>query len=189
VTCIVGVQQDGRVVIGGDSAGVAGWSITVRADTKVFRNGEFIMGFTDSFRMGQLLRYSLVPPVPQDWDLDRFMATEFIAVVRDCLRDGGFARNESGNESGGLFLVGIRGHLYRIDSDYQIGRSVDEYYAVGSGDEYACGSLHSTRGLDPEHRVRMALEAASHHSTGVCAPFHIISSDEIYAPDGTVRAP
>jgi ATP-dependent protease HslVU (ClpYQ) peptidase subunit len=188
VTCIVGIQQGGRVVIGGDSAGVAAWSITVRADTKVFRNGEFIMGFTDSFRMGQLLRYSLVPPVPQDWDLDRFMATDFIAVVRDCLRDGGFARNDSGNESGGLFLVGIRGHLYRIDSDYQIGRSIDEYYAVGSGDEYACGSLHSTRGLDPEQRVRMALEAAAHHSTGVCPPFHIVSSDEVYAPDGTVRA-
>ncbi len=187
VTCIVGVQQGGRVVIGGDSAGVAGWSITVRADTKVFRNGEFIMGFTDSFRMGQLLRYSLVPPSPQDWDLDRFMATDFIAVVRDCLRDGGFARNDSGSESGGLFLVGIRGHLYRIDSDYQIGRSVDEYYAVGSGDEYACGSLHSTRGQDPEHRVRLALEAAAHHSSGVCPPFHIVSSDEVYAPDGTVR--
>ncbi|EIV91013.1 hypothetical protein [Frankia sp. QA3] len=188
MTCIVGVQQDGRVVIGGDSAGVAGWSITVRADTKVFRNGEFIMGFTDSFRMGQLLRYSLVPPVPQDWDLDRFMATDFIAVVRDCLREGGFARNDSGNESGGLFLVGIRGHLYRIDSDYQIGRSVDDYYAVGSGDEYACGSLHSTRGLDAEQRVQMALEAAAHHSTGVCPPFHIVSSDDVYAPDGTVNA-
>ena len=30
---------------------------------KVFHNGEFIMGFTDSFRMGQLLQYKLqIPP-------------------------------------------------------------------------------------------------------------------------------
>jgi ATP-dependent protease HslVU (ClpYQ) peptidase subunit len=175
VTCIVGVEHDGGVVIGGDSAGVAGWSITVRADSKVFRNGEFIMGFTDSFRMGQLLRYSLVPPVPHTWDVDRFMATDFVSAVRDCLREGGFARNESGNESGGLFLVGIRGRLYRIDSDYQIGRSVDNYDAAGCGEEFARGSLHSTAGLEPAERVRKALEAASHHSTGVCPPFHIIS--------------
>ncbi|ABW11741.1 conserved hypothetical protein [Parafrankia sp. EAN1pec] len=177
MTCIVGVEHDGRVVIGGDSAGVAGWSITVRADTKVFRNGEFVMGFTDSFRMGQLLRYSLVPPVPHSWDLDRFMATEFVSVVRDCLRDGGFARNDAGNESGGLFLVGIRGQLYRIDSDYQIGRTLDNYDAAGCGEEYARGSLHSTVGEEPEERVRKALEAAAHHSTGVCPPFHILSDD------------
>ena len=50
--------------IGGDRAGVAGLSLTVRADEKVFQNGEFLMGFTTSFRMGQLLRYSLKPPPP-----------------------------------------------------------------------------------------------------------------------------
>ena len=174
MTCIVGVEYNGRVVIGGDSAGIAGWSVTVRADTKVFRNGAYIMGFCGSFRMGQLLRYSLVAPVPQTWDLDRFMATDFIAAVRDCLREGGYARNDAGNESGGQFLVGIQGRLYRIDPDFQIGRSVDDYQAVGAGEDFARGSLHTSADLPPEDRVTRALAAAVHHSTDVRPPFHIV---------------
>ncbi len=160
--------------MGADSAGVAGLSVTIRADTKIFRNGEFILGFTSSFRMGQLLRYSLVPPAPRDWDLDRFMATEFVQSVRDCLREGGFARNESGVESGGTFLAALRGQLYRIDSDFQIGRSVDSYDAAGCGEEFALGSLHGSGDLPPVERVRRALEAAAHHSGAVSPPFHIL---------------
>ena len=74
MTCIVGLVHEGVVYIGGDSAGVAGLSLTVRADEKVFQNGEFLMGFTTSFRMGQLLRYSLKPPCsyPDD-DINQYM--------------------------------------------------------------------------------------------------------------------
>ena len=61
MTCIVGLVHEGVVYIGGDSAGVAGLSLVVRAD-EMFRNGDFLMGFTTSFRMGQLLRYKLYPP-------------------------------------------------------------------------------------------------------------------------------
>jgi ATP-dependent protease HslVU (ClpYQ) peptidase subunit len=175
VTCIVGIEHDGHVTIGADSIGIAGLSMTIRADTKVFRNGEYVMGFTSSFRMGQLLRYTLVPPSPFDWDIDRFMATEFVSVVRDCLREGGYARSDQGSESGGTFLVGIRGQLYRIDEDYQIARSVDLYDAVGCGEEFALGSLHGSGDLDPADRVQLALEAAAHHSAGVSPPFHVIS--------------
>lgn len=176
MTCIVGIEHEGHVIIGADSAGVAGHQISARADTKVFRNAEYVMGFTSSFRMGQLLRYSLVPPLPHDWDIDRFMSTDFVNAVRDCLRDGGYARNDSGNESGGTFLVGIRGQLYRIDSDFQIGRTLDRYDAAGCGEDFALGSLHTSAGLDPDERVERALEAAAHHSSGVCPPFHLVTA-------------
>ena len=42
MTCIVGLVEKGNVYIGGDSAGVGGYSLTVRADRKVFRNGDFV---------------------------------------------------------------------------------------------------------------------------------------------------
>jgi ATP-dependent protease HslVU (ClpYQ) peptidase subunit len=174
VTCIVGVQHQGRVLIGGDSAGVAGHSINARADSKVFRVGDYVMGFTTSFRMGQLLRYSLHMPEPDSWDVDRFMATQFVDKVRTCLRDGGWATTDNGREVGGTFLVGIRGHLYLIDSDFQIGRVLDGYDAVGCGQDLALGSLHTTRdSTDARARVTKALEAAAHHSAGVAGPFVI----------------
>lgn len=175
MTAIVGVQHGGRVYIGGDSAGVAGTTITSRADTKVFTVGRYLIGFTWSFRMGQLLRYSLKAPAPKG-NLDRFMATTFTDAVRDCWDKGGFLLNQSGREEGGAFLVGVDGVLYSFESDHQVCRSLDGYMALGCGDKFALGSLYSTRVTErdrPRWRVRQALEAATHHSTGVCGPFTI----------------
>jgi hypothetical protein len=171
MTCIVGVQHKGRVWIGGDSAGVAGYAITVRADPKVFTNGPYILGFTTSFRMGQLLRYKFKPPTPVDNDLDRFMATRFIDATRDALEQGGWLTTTNGNQEGGTFLVGIKGQLYIVDSDFQIGRSALGYDAVGCGSDIALGSLHTTQGMKPRTRIRAALHAAATHSAGVTPPF------------------
>jgi hypothetical protein len=173
VTCIVGVVDGDRVLIGGDSAGSDGWGISIRSDTKVFRTGTYVMGFTSSFRMGQLLRYSLEVSPPDSWDVDRFMATSFINAVRRCLKDGGWLKTDNGVERGGTFLVGVAGRLYVIHSDFQIGYTADGYAACGSGEMVALGSLHSTPDLDPETRVRAALEAASHHTSSVAGPYTV----------------
>ena len=64
MTCIVAVTDGQTVVIGGDSAGAAGQELRIRADPKVFLVGSFAIGFTTSFRMGQILRYSAHLPEP-----------------------------------------------------------------------------------------------------------------------------
>jgi hypothetical protein len=48
VTAIAGFVHKGSVWIGGDSAGVADYDLHIRADQKVFVNGEFGFGFTSS---------------------------------------------------------------------------------------------------------------------------------------------
>jgi ATP-dependent protease HslVU (ClpYQ) peptidase subunit len=176
VTCIVGIQHEGRVLIGGDSCGAGpGWANKVRAEPKVFRNGPYVMGFTTSFRMGQLLRYALKPPTPTR-DLDRFMVTTFVDAVRTCLKEGGWARKDYEREEGGQFLVGVTGRLYAIHSDYQVARTARGYDAVGCGQDYALGSLHATGTGEPRRRIRQALQAAADMSGGVCAPFHVLEA-------------
>jgi ATP-dependent protease HslVU (ClpYQ) peptidase subunit len=177
MTCIVGLVHDGKVYMGGDSAGVAGYDLTVRADEKVFTNGEFIMGFTSSFRMGQLLRYKFKPPYHMPGvPTDEYMVTSFVDEVRKCLREGGYARNNNGEESGGTFLVGYKGELFVIHDDYQVAKVVDGFAAVGCGYQVARGALFATSpGLLPEDRVKKALEAAERFSAGVRGPFVIKS--------------
>ena len=69
MTCIVAWLEDEKICIGGDSAGVAVYNMQIRADEKVFKNGEMVFGFTSSFRMGQLLRFSLIlPPKKENQD-------------------------------------------------------------------------------------------------------------------------
>lgn len=173
MTCIVGLVDNGKVYLGGDSAGVAGWSLTVRADSKVYSNGPYILGFTSSFRMGQLLRHAFDPPTPPDQDLERFMCTTFIDAVRKCLQMGGYATKKEDAEQGGNFLVGVAGRLFEVHSDYQVGEAVDGYSACGCGEEIALGSLHATAltGMAPHARVTLALQAAERFSAGVRGPF------------------
>jgi ATP-dependent protease HslVU (ClpYQ) peptidase subunit len=174
MTCIVGMKcpETGDVYIGGDSAGVAGFSVTIRADQKVFRNGPFLMGFTSSFRMGQLLRYDLAPPDhPNGLDDMAFMVTKFIPAVRDVFRNGGFQETTNGAESGGSFLVGYRQSLFRIESDYQVGQSVDDLMAVGCGADVALGAMFAGKGRPPKERIKDALKITAHLNAGVRAPF------------------
>ncbi len=99
MTCIAGLVRDGRVYIGGDSAAVAGSTLFVRGDPKVFLNGEFIMGFSHSFRMGQILRYGFTPPKVDGADLDFYMVTRFVNELRRTLNSHGQAKTENGQEN------------------------------------------------------------------------------------------
>ena len=175
MTCIVGLVEDGTVYIGGDSAGVAGYSLTVRKDVKVFRNGDFLIGFTSSFRMGQLLHHAFVPPEFPTWDekntVEKYMSTTFVDAIRQCLKDGGFAQKTSEQESGGNFLIGFKGRLFEIASDYQVGEPLDGYAAVGCGYDVALGALYATPNTKPKKRVELALQASERHNAGVRGPF------------------
>jgi ATP-dependent protease HslVU (ClpYQ) peptidase subunit len=180
MTCIVGVAHEGQVWVGGDSAGVAGHDVTVRTDRKVFRNGAFVMGFTTSFRMGQLLAVKLQPSrYHQEDDPWRYMVDSFIDDVRKCLKEGGFAKVENGVDRGGQFLVGFRGRLFNVAGDYQVGEATVGFDAVGCGESFALGSLAETSALEPEERVRHALIAAERFSGGVRGPFHIEKTDVV----------
>ena len=62
-----------------------------------------------------------------------------------------------------------------MDVDYHVSELNTSYYAEGSGQQVALGSLFSTGAVKtPRKRVRMALEASSKFIMSVRAPFTII---------------
>ena len=178
MTCIVGWTENGKVWIGGDSAGVGGLSIRTRADEKVFKNGDMLFGYTSSFRMGQLLRYSLVVPEQSKRKDDyRYMCTDFIDAVINLFESKKFAKTNSGEISGGTFLVGYKGKLYEIENDFQVAVPSLNFEAVGCGVDIAIGALHALRNhkMKPRDRIIKALEAATEFSAGVRPPFIVRS--------------
>lgn len=178
MTCVAALVYGDTIFMGADSAGVdGGFNLTVRADQKVFINGDYIIGFTSSFRMGQLLRYSFKPPKfrPDEKELYEFMVTNFVDAVRKCLKEGGYVQVKDGEEAGGCFLVGTQGRLFQIESDFQVGESMQTFDAVGCGRAYALGAFSATHAMDPEKRVRLALEIAEKWSAGVRGPFIILT--------------
>jgi hypothetical protein len=177
VTCIVALRDGDTVYMGCDSAGVGDYSRQNRLDPKIYRVAdEMLIGFTTSFRMGQLLGYSLsLPKHHADVSIETYMATCFINAVRDCLKAGGWAEKDKDQERGGTFLAAYRGRIFEVAGDYQVGERVEPYSAVGCGFDLALGSLYTSGRIGsptgPRERVLMALEAAAEFSAGVHGPF------------------
>ena len=177
---IVGFIDGDNVYIGGDRAGVAGVShLRIREDEKVFKKNGFVFGYTSSFRMGQLIRFKFDPPKhrPEEKDDFEYMCTDFIDELRQCLKDGGYSKNDSNVETGGTFLVGYRGKLYQIESDFQVAIMSGNFDACGCGEDYAMGAMsilsHNDK-ISAHNKIIEALKVAENLSAGVRGPFDVV---------------
>ncbi|KKR46661.1 MAG: hypothetical protein UT82_C0009G0025 [Parcubacteria group bacterium GW2011_GWB1_40_14] len=184
MTCIIALTDRTTVWIGGDSAGVAGLNLEIRDDSKVFRREDknkniWAFGFTTSFRMGQLIRYDLELPeltAEDEQNIHRFMVKKFIPALRKCLAAGGWQSKKEDREVSGKFLIGLRGNIFTIDSDYQVAIPHNAFTAVGAGENIALGALFVSGDKLPEERILNALEAAETFSTVVRKPFNIVTT-------------
>jgi hypothetical protein len=178
VTAIAGVEYDGGVVIGGDSASTDSRFGRMQAIApKVWESGEWVFGGCGSWRMMQLVQYNLdLPNIPDgEDDMDKFLASTFTDALRSVLVDSGVVYSKNAVEDLlGDFLIGIRGSLYLLQEDFSFVRSAGGYWATGCGYDLALGALYATEALDPHDRVEIALEAAAEHNGAVMAPFTII---------------
>ena len=179
MTVVAGLIEGGRAYLGADSAAVGGWDLDVRTDSKVFRlPGPMLLGFTTSFRMGQILRYHVTPPARGEGvDEATYLTRDFIEVVRTVLKEKGFARVNDNVHTGGEFLIAYGGGLFLVDSDYQVGTMAAPFAAVGCGAAYAKGALAATEAssMPPRRRLLLALRTAERFSAGVRRPFRVLS--------------
>jgi ATP-dependent protease HslVU (ClpYQ) peptidase subunit len=176
MTCIVGLIDKNDILIGADSAGVSGYNLSIRTDEKVFIRDHMIIGFTSSFRMGQLLRYNLnIPEYSHGIDIFEWMVTKFIPAIRECLKSGGYSEIDKNVECGGYFLIGFKKRLFEISSDFQVGEVKENYNAMGSGKEIALGALYAcSKNIKAEDKIMIALSAAEKFITSVSSPFKIL---------------
>jgi ATP-dependent protease HslVU (ClpYQ) peptidase subunit len=183
MTCIVGIEHQGKVYIGGDRAGTENGMIVRVAQPKVFASDGYLMGYTTSFRMGQILQHCFIPPpVDKSDDLIGFMVRKFVPALQRALAAGEWLKTKDGRQEAGTFLVGVQGRLFVVEDDFNVHSSRHGFYAVGSGAAVALGALwqsmpENARTSDnPKDRLRMALEAAQELTTAVAGPFDILES-------------
>lgn len=178
MTCIVGLKFNDKIYIGADNAGSSMVLKTFRGDKKVFiKEKEMIIGFTSSYRMGNLLQYKLdLPGFIESKSVDEYMYSDFIEAVRTLFFNSGFSHKENNEESGGTFIVGYKKNLYVIQGDFQIEKPADDFAAVGSGMFYALGALYNTKHwTDIDARIRQALTTAEYFNPFVRGPFDVMS--------------
>jgi len=149
----------------------------VLSDPKIFQNGEMLIGFCGSFRMGQLLEYSLVVPGRmENQSTGDYLYNSFIDAVKSSFHIGGFGGSNP-NRGGDYFLIGYREEIYIVQEDYAVLHAVDDFAAIGEGEEPANAVLYATRNIDMPaiERLSMALDAASYQIASVKPPFHFLT--------------
>lgn len=179
MTCIVGLVQDSRVYIGGDSAGIDdNNTYDIRATPKVFVRGEFIYGCTNSFRMADILRHFFKEP-PIKGNILKYMATSYIDKLFKTFDKAHYKLTENGEDadnSGPAYLVGVRGRLFCIYGDWQVAELNRKYDAIGCGGSHALGAMYVLIDTEktPEEKIAGALKASAQFST-IYEPFNILS--------------
>lgn len=176
MTCILGWADGTDVYMGCDSAASDGYSVRTSKLDKVFQRQDFLIGYTSSFRMGQLLEHTLFVEKQEDSQTDmNYLVTTFVPAVRKCLKEGGYTTIKDNEERIGQFLVGYRGNLYEVDYDLQINTFDSEFAAVGCGAQFAVGAFDALLcvGEFIPQMLETALEVSARHSAGVRGPFKV----------------
>jgi ATP-dependent protease HslVU (ClpYQ) peptidase subunit len=172
MTCIIGLEENGKAYIGADSAAAGGWEVLSTQIPKLFTVGKFTIGFTSSYRMGQILNYQVEFPDDTEISADHYMITHFVETARLRFRELGYSKIENNQEEGGQFVVGFRSRIYTVYPDFSINRFTEGVTACGCGREYALGVMAALKGqLQPAARIERALEIAAQFSQGVKPPF------------------
>ena len=182
MTCIVGlIDKAGVGHIASDSLGSNGYNKDVYRNRKIFHKGDLLIGYTSSYRMGQLLEHQLaVPQRKVGQDLDQFIYVDFVGAVRQLLKDHGYLRINSNEESIGTFMIIAEGRLFMMQEDLSVLESADGFDACGSGEDFAVATMHTLvkhKRLSPEIVLREAIETASKYVATVGGEVHYLSTE------------
>lgn len=186
MTCIVGMEHNGFVFMGGDRAASSPTNIIVSRAPKIVtkltkpyrRHSEkLILGFAGAFLMGNMIQYKFSPPpIKTGMTPDEYVHTCFVDDLRKQATDNFY----NPEEDPVWILVGVKDKLYTIQEDFSILHNNSGYGSIGTGSEYALGALHvltTHQVVDPQATIKIVLETATLFSPSVCAPFDFLSTE------------
>ena len=181
MTCIVGMIENGKAHFGADSASVdsPGDFIEQWKTPKIFKKGDFIIGFAGLYSVGQIVRLSLVLPKIDDMEIEEYLVSKFIPALKKIL-----LKENIKDDDDWVLLIGYKDRLFVLGDDYSVGEPSEGFTAMGTGRNLALGSLNTSyySGLviknvkTVEDYLQLALETASKYCQTVNGPFAFIST-------------
>ena len=189
MTVICGIKDKGNIYMGCDSAISTDSEIMTLSNPKIIRKWDMLIGITGSMRGLQLLEYEWVIPNNEDGDeilkvLSTYFNDEYIykfvvPSIKEVFFSNQYCVTYDGQENmEDWLLIGYKGELYTVVSNYQCFKLDKPYAAIGSGSSYALGSFKTqedftTLGIDPEGSIKMAIKSACEFSNSVREPIRI----------------
>ena len=211
MTTIIGIQGDSFAVICADSRvtevdsdGSATQAISLReVGFKVAQNGRWLMGVAGDVRAINILTHAFNPPAPpvtlRGRKLDHFITTKFVPALRSCFDAEGYSNplNENSThqaEHSSVVMAAINGTIYVIDGDYSWLSDSFGVYAIGSGAQFALGSLATAIPSGGKVGLRTAKQAAlkaiavaGRYDPGTAATYQVLVQEATQKPVKKVR--
>lgn len=173
MTCIVGISDNGKVYIGGDRGASDGSSIVSLAMPKAYIRDEWIFGYAGSIGIGQIMQIINMPIIQEDDDPFMVLRMDVVDAFKSMMDIQGLSITEDNDTD---ILIGIRGRLFEFSpADWSVAEVKET--AIGSGGNFALGSLHTTSQFEaasPIYRIEQALNAATTYSPSCQQPIDII---------------
>lgn len=175
MSCIIALKTPNSIILGADKCAGIHENLQVTIDNrKIFpmvRTAGWIGTSGDCSSINILEGVFEEPEYLNDEDPYIYLIRDYVPELKDC-----FEKNKI-NPSDGMYgidiIIVMKNKFYHICSDLSVMDANLEYLSVGSGSEYAMGSLYSTQGMDPEERILIALKSAEEFCPGVKGPFDI----------------
>jgi hypothetical protein len=179
MTCCIALKTKDKgktsILMGADSAACDDNEVRSALDTKISQSGPFTLSYAGDVRVGQVLKYSFIPPEPpkDPEDLFCFMITDFVdSLVRIMKKNGLWIKNKLIGET--ELIVVVLSRVFYVGDDLCVLEMEDDMVSIGAGAELALGSLFTSAGLPPRDRVLAALKAAAHFCPWVKEPYTIL---------------
>lgn len=129
-----------------------------------------VIGLTGRVNISNYIKYGfLAPEIEKDEDFTVYLVSTFLPELKKGLKEAGIIKvDNSMTDINAEFLLFYKGKVYKVDDSLGITDTDFDFDAVGSGSEYALGSLSTTsKKMKPENRVKKAIEVASDHTRSV----------------------
>ena len=183
MTCILATISKGKVHMIGDMCGSNGFTHkNYTKNVKVFKNGDFLVGYTTCYRMGQILEYSWETPTKSlDYSDDVYLYKHVVNSLKTAFDTNSFGHKKGKSFSGGNFLLGWKGRILEVQDNLSI--LEHEYFAsVGCGEYFANASMATQMELgvnedNPELFLSTALKVTSGLVTGVSSAYSYIQEN------------
>lgn len=172
MTCIAAVAKNGVVYMGGERGASDPYTILPLCRPKIAQINNYLVGYAGTQGIGQMVHMIDLPPIANNKNITKALRTSFIKSLKIAIEEYGNAPINEDNSTD--WLVGVHGRLFEISSDdWQV--SEFEETAIGSGNNIALGSLHTSRSWkDQEKRIRYSLQAAVEISPSCLGPIDIL---------------
>lgn len=177
MTLIAAIAREGKVFMLADS--FTGYDNRQIQDTrkKIWITEDKVIGCAGNLRPALAFRYGFEWPQQEfGQDDDEYMRYAFPSALRDFLQENIPNDTHEGTDNSNLYaLIGWRGRIWSLFSDYSVVETSESYDAIGSGAEVALGALTTlSPELSPTDRLQDAAVAAAKFIDSVCGPFTVL---------------